>query len=105
MLVIFLSFFSNNLETGNSTGFDLTAEGLATSLRPGAPLPYKVLLRRNRSLKKKKKKKKKKNPVVLNHGSTVGTGLLTAPSRLYLNFFFACGAIFPFLLRKKGFDV
>ena len=55
--------------------------------------------------KKGKKKKKKKNPMVLNHGNTMGTGLLTAPSRLYLNFFFACGAIFPFLLRKKGFDV
>ena len=81
---------------------------VSTLIQPssGAPLPYKVLLRRNRSLKKrKKKKKKKKNPMVLNHGNTMGTGLLTAPSRLYLNFFFACGAIFPFLLRKKGFDV
>ena len=58
-----------------------------------------------KSEKKGGKKKKKKNPMVLNHGSTMGTGLLTAPSGLYLNFFFACGAIFPFLLRKKGFDV
>ena len=30
-----------------------------------------------------------------------GTGLLTAPSRLYLTIFFAGGAIFPFFAPQK----
>ena len=73
--------------------------------KSGAPLPYKVLLRRNRSLKIFKKKKKKKKKPWLNHESTMGNWVADRTIQAVPQFFFACGAIFPFLLRKKGFDV
>ena len=39
--------------------------------------------------------------MVLNHGSTMGTGLLTAPSGLYLNFFLPAAPFFLFCSAKK----
>ena len=40
----------------------------------------------------------------LNHGSSLGNWVAdrTMKSQVVPYFFFACGAIFPFLLRKKG---